>query len=80
MGLLDHIAIPMMPDGTPAPALLTEAEAIRFLRIDATGVRFPRDAFQRYRQRGQIKGKMVGRCVRYPLSEVVKFVDRLPDR
>jgi hypothetical protein len=71
---------PTMPDGTPAPSLLTEEEAIKFLRIDATGVRFPRDAFQRYRKSGQIVGKRIGRCVRYPVSEVMRFVRELPDR
>lgn len=74
------VTMPTMPDGSPAPSLMTEEEAIRFLRIDQTGVRFPRQTFQRYRSSGQIVGKMVGRCVRYPVEELQRFVKELPDR
>lgn len=67
-----HFAlVPHMPDGRPAPAVLTADEAIELLRLDgAGGLR----TLKYYRDEGQLVGIRIGRKVRYPLSEVMRFL------
>lgn len=65
---------PLMPDGRPAPALLTPEEACEFLRIQGTAAQKLR-TLRYYREHGQIKGVRVGRTFSYPLKEVMKFVE-----
>jgi hypothetical protein len=59
-----------MPDGRPAPAVLTSAEVIEFLRLNGNGER----TLKFYRDEGKIVGIRIGRKVRYPLDEVLKFL------
>lgn len=68
-----------MPDGTPAPGMLTTDELIRFLRISETQTRFPESTIRYYREKGLLRGVQVGRAVRYPLTEVLRFLDRLQE-
>ena len=65
-----------MPDGRPAPVLLTEAELIQFLRLDLIEVRFPKQTIQRYRDKGLLRGCQVSKQILYPTSEVMRFIDR----
>ena len=57
----------------PCPDLLTEEEAIRYLRLD--DAKDPAQTLYRYRQKGLLKGTQVGRWVRYRRSELEKFLD-----
>jgi hypothetical protein len=70
MDSLEHILIPFMPDGRPCPAVLTSEEAAAFLRLDGTGQR----ALKFWRDQGELVGIRVGRKIRYPLSEVMRFL------
>lgn len=63
-------AIPFMPDGRPAPAVMTSEEVIEFLRLDGKGER----TLKFYRDEGKIVGVRIGRKVRYPLDEVLRFL------
>jgi len=63
-----------MPDGRPCPDVLTEAEAIKYLRLDKTGIRNPKRTLQHYRTLGKLKGAKIGRAVVYPLAELQRFV------
>lgn len=64
-------SVVFLPDGRPAPAVLTSDETIELLRLSAqTGAR----TLKYYRDEGQLKGIRIGRKVRYPLSEVMRFL------
>lgn len=67
-----------MPDGTPAPSILTCEEVLAFLRLDEIKVKKPRTTLDYYRQRG-LKAKRIGRAVRFRLEDVLEFVERMPD-
>ena len=61
-----------MPDGQPAPAVMTPEDAAAFLRLKAKDVR---SALRTLRGKG-LRTVMFGGEVRYPLSEVMAFVER----
>ncbi len=62
------------PLGSP---LLTEQEAIRYLRLDVDGPRDPRSTLRYYRQRHKLRGARCGRRLRYPRSELDRLIERL---
>ena len=65
----------VMPDGRPAPAVLTEAELIKLLRLDeAGGPKNPAETIRRYRDLRLLRGCKIGNVIRYPLGEVVRFL------
>lgn len=64
----------------PCPELLTEKEAVRYLRLDETGVKHPNRTLRRYREMGVLKGTIVGRCVLYRRSELEAFLDLQTER
>lgn len=57
----------------PAPYLMTEAEAARFLRIDSAA---PSLAFARYRRKGWLRGVQVGKSIRYALPDLMAFLEK----
>ena len=59
------------------PPLLTEAEAIRYLRLDVSGTKHPRLALRRYRRMGKLFGVKIGRQVLYRRQELDRFVERM---
>ena len=65
----------VLPDGnggfTPCPEVLTEEEAIRYLRLDVGGPKNPVGTLRYYRFRGKLKG------TRYYLN-VPHLIARLP--
>jgi hypothetical protein len=63
-------SVAFMPDGKPAPAVMTGAEVVVFLRLDGNGER----TLKFYRDEGKIVGIRIGRKVRYPLDEVLRFL------
>ena len=65
--------IPYLPDGKPAPALLTADETISLLRLECAS---PERTLKYYRDEGLLVGIRVGKKVRYPLSEVMVFLKR----
>ena len=70
----------VMPDGDgglcPAPAVLTEAELIRFLRLDGPdGPKNPSETLRYYRDRAKLlRGCKIGNRLLYPLSEALRFL------
>jgi len=66
-----------MPDGRPAPYVLTEAELITFLRIEA---RFPKNTIRRYRDDHGLPAVQVGKNVRFKLPDVIAWLERQQDR
>ena len=69
-----------MPSGKPAPELLTEREAIEFLRLDIDGPAHPEMTLQYYRQEGLLRGTRVGKRIRYKKSELLQLLDQLTAR
>jgi hypothetical protein len=63
----------------PCPELLTEEEAVRYLRLDLIDVDDPAGTLRYYRNRGLLRGTQVGKCVRYRRIELERLLDRLTD-
>jgi len=74
----------VLPDGnggfTPCPDLLTENEAIRYLRLDVDGPENPAGTLKYYRDKGVLLAVRVGRKLRYPRKELDSMVDRLLEK
>ena len=68
----------VLPDGnggfTPCPGLLTEDEAIRYLRLDLDRSVDPHLTMKYYRDKGEIVAIKVGRCKRYRLMDLENFL------
>ena len=62
---------PHMPDGQPAPAVMTPEDAATFLRLKASDVR---SALRTLRGKG-LRTVMFGGEIRYSLDEVLRFID-----
>lgn len=67
-----YASISFLPDGRPAPAVLTAAEVAEFLRLDGTGQR----ALKFWRDTGLLRGVRLGKTLRYRLCDVEAFLDR----
>jgi len=63
----------------PCPELLTESEAIQFLRLDVDGPTDPSQTLLYYRQKGLLKATRVGKKLRYQRKELLKFIDKLTE-
>ena len=70
-------SICFMPDGSPVPELLTEDEAIRFLRLDEDGPKEPKLTLLYYRDKGLLRPTRVGKRLRYQKVELLRFLDSL---
>ena len=70
-----------LPDGnggfTPCPELLTEEEAIRYLRLDSINVEDPTRTLRYYRKKGLLRATQVGKSIRYRRVELERLLDRL---
>ena len=60
----------------PCPELLTQDEAIRFLRLDVDGPRDPGKTLRYYREKGLLRATQVGKRLRYQRKELLEFLDR----
>lgn len=73
----------ILPDGngdfTPCPELMTEDEAIRFLRLDGINTEDPTNTLRYYRKKGFLRATQVGKCIRYRRIELEKLLDRLTE-
>ena len=63
---------PYLPDGTPAPYMMTAKDAATFLRIKAKDAQ---DALRTLRKRGLKSIMLSGRIV-FPLAELMRFINR----
>ena len=66
-----------MPDGTPAPYVLTADEAVKFLRINTNGTKYPETTLDYYQKEGLLCPITIGKCRKYPLPELLRFIERL---
>ena len=66
-----------MPGGLPAPYVLTTSEAVKFLRLDTNGTKHPEMTLEYYQQEGLLLPITIGKCRKYPLPELLKFIERL---
>ena len=71
----------VLPNGdgsfTPCPELLTEDEAIRYLRLDVNGPRNPIGTLKYYRDQGVLRAIRIGRNLRYPRKELDRMIEKL---
>jgi hypothetical protein len=63
----------------PCPELLTEEEAIRYLRLDLIDTDSPSNTLRHYRRIGLLRATQVGKCLRYRRIELEKLLDRLTE-
>ena len=63
----------------PCPELLTENEAIRYLRLDEIDIDDPASTLRYYRKKGILRATQVGKCIRYRRIELDAFLERLTD-
>ena len=79
----ERITPVVLPDGnggfTPCPELLTESEAIRFLRLDGIDTEDPASTLRYYRKKGLLRATQVGKCIRYRRIELERLLDRLTE-
>ena len=71
----------VLPDGnggfTACPEVLTEEEAIRYLRLDVDGPEKPELTLRYYREKGFLRATKVGRRLRYRRVELDRMLERL---
>jgi hypothetical protein len=75
-----HKQASYFPDGRPVPELLTEQEAIEFLRLDVDGPKNPEMTLDYYRREGLLKATRVGKRIRYMRSELLQLLEQLTTR
>ena len=63
----------------PCPELLTEGEAIRYLRLDTIGIANPSGTLRRYRERGLLRATQVSKRVFYRRIELDEFLKRVTE-
>jgi len=66
-----------MPNGRPAPFVLTEADLIEFLSIDGQS---PRETLWQYRRQLGLKAMLIGRHIRFCLPDVLAWLEKPRDR
>ena len=59
----------------PCPELLTEAEAVRYLRLDQIDIEDPASTLRYYRKKGLLRATQVGKCVRYRRVELERLLE-----
>lgn len=65
---------------TPCPEVLTEKEAIQYLRLDVNGPQNPSGTLKCYRDKGVLRAVRIGRNLRYPRKELDRMVDKLLEK
>ena len=63
----------------PCPEVLTEDEAVRYLRLDLIDVKDPAETLRYYRGKGLLRGTQIGKAVRYRRVELDRLLDRLTE-
>lgn len=80
---IDSMTAVVLPDGngcfTPCPELLTEEEAIRYLRLDGIDIEDPANTLRYYRKKGLLQATQVGKCIRYRRIELERLLDKLTE-
>jgi len=68
----------ILPGDPPqwCPELLTEDEAVRYLRLDLIDVNDHARALRHYREKGLLRATQVGKAVRYRRVELERLLER----
>jgi len=81
--LIEVMTPVVLPNGngcfTPCPELLTEEEAIRYLRLDGIDIEDPANTLRYYRKKGLLQATQVGKCIRYRRIELERLLDKLTE-
>jgi len=81
--LIEVMTPVVLPDGNdgfmPCPELLTEEEAIRYLRLDGIDIEDPGNTLRYYRKKGLLQATQVGKCIRYRRIELERLLDKLTE-
>ena len=74
-------SIPFLPGNPPEPCpeLLTEKEAVRYLRLDEIDIEEPANTLRYYRKKGLLRATQVGKCIRYRRIELDCLLEKLTD-
>ena len=64
----------------PCPELLTEDEAIRYLRIDTIDIANPSETLRGYRGQGVLRATQVSKKLFYRRVELDRFLERITDQ
>jgi len=77
------IAPAVLPDGnggwSPCPELLTEEEAVRYLRLDTLNTKEPRLTLRHYRQQRKLKATKIGKRLLYSRKALDDFIEEMTD-
>ena len=71
----DGNAVEVIP-AQPCPEVLTEDEAVRYLRLDLIDVKDPTDTLRYYRKAGLLRATQLGKAVRYRRVELDRFLEK----
>jgi len=63
-----------VPDDKPVPEVMLESELIKFLRLDALGVRNPANTLRYYRERGILQATRIGNRNVYTRTGACEFL------
>ena len=63
-----------MPDGSPVPEVMLEAELVKFLRLEELGIRNPSNTLRYYRERGVLIATPIGNRLAYTRKSACEFL------
>ena len=72
---------PALPGDPPqlCPELLTEGEAIRYLRLDTVNISDPSATLRRYREHRLLRGTQISKRIFYRRAELDRFIERVTE-
>lgn len=68
---------PLMPDGSPCPTVLLEADLVRFLRLEELGIKHPANTLRYYREIGKLAATRIGNRNAYTLNSAMELLEAL---
>jgi hypothetical protein len=66
-----------MPDGSPVPELMVEAELIEFLRMRELGIKHPPNTLKYYREQHKLKPTRIGNRNAYTRTAACEFLKEM---
>jgi hypothetical protein len=69
--------VPLMPDGSPAPAVMLEKDLIQFLRLKELGIKNPVNTLRYYREHGKLKATRIGNRNCYTIESALEFLKEM---
>ncbi len=73
-----QLLAPVLPGEPPQPCpeLLTEGEAVRYLRLDTINISDPSATLRRYREQRLLRGTQISKRIFYRRAELDRFIER----